>query len=163
MVHERVRQIHKLMKNRNIIPWLTAGTYGEIRPQFIEYIALETLLNGAGGFTYYAYWDFDNAMEYAAMAKALRMIAPYEDLVMEGELVEIKVDGVYTSAIRKGNEMLLLVGNYRRPDMKVTVPLPFKSVSAIKDLRNGEKFKPGTTLKLNVPRSDIRLLYIKGK
>ena len=163
MVHERVRQIHKLMKNRNIIPWLTAGTYGEIRPQFIEYIALETLLNGAGGFTYYAYWDFDNAMEYAAMAKALRMIAPYEDLVMDGELVEIKVDGVYTSAIRKGNEMLLLVGNYRRPDMKVTVPLPFKSVSAIKDLRNGEKFKPGKTLKLNVPRSDIRLLYIKGK
>lgn len=163
MVHERIRQIHKLMKNRNIIPWLTAGTYGEIRPQFIEYIALETLLNGAGGFTYYAYWDFDNAMEYAAMAKALRMIAPYEDLVMDGELVEIKVDGVCTSAIRKGNEMLLLVGNYRRPDMKVTVPLPFKRVIEIKDLRNGEKFNPGKTLKLNVPRSDIRLLYIKGK
>ena len=82
---------------------------------------------------------------------------------MDGELVEIPVNGVNTSAIRKGNEMLLLVGNYRKPDMKVTVKLPFKKVETIKDLRNGEKFKAGTTLQLNVPRSDIRLLYIKGK
>ena len=163
LIQERIRMTHKLMKNRNIIPWLTAGTYGEMRPQFVEYSALEALLNGAGGFTYYAYWDFDNPLEYAAMANALRMIAPYEDLVMDGELVEIPVDGVNTSAIRKGNEMLLLVGNYRKPDMKVTVKLPFKKVETIKDLRNGEKFKAGTTLQLNVPRSDIRLLYIKGK
>ena len=154
---------HKLMKNRNIIPWLTAGTYGDMRPQFVEYSALETLLNGAGGFTYYAYWDFDNVLDYAAMAKALRMIAPYENLIMDGELVEIPVNGVNTSAIRKGNEMLLLVGNYRRPDMQVSLNLPFKKVEMIKDLRNGEKFKAGTSLKLNVPRSDIRLLYIKGK
>ena len=154
---------HKLMKNRNIIPWLTAGTYGDIRPQFVEFIALEALLNGAGGFTYFAYWDFDNALEYAAMAKALRTIAPYENLIMDGELVEIPVNGVNTSAIRKGNEMLLLVGNYRRADMNVSVPLPFSKVEEIKDLRNGEAFKPGKNIKLGVPRSDIRLLYIKGK
>ena len=47
--------------------------------------------------------------------------------------------------------------------MKVTVKRPFKKVETIKDLRNGEKFKAGTTLQLNVPRSDIRLLYVKGK
>ena len=41
LVQERIRKTSKLMKNRNIIPWLTAGTYGEIRPQFVEYIALE--------------------------------------------------------------------------------------------------------------------------
>lgn len=163
MIQERIRMTHKLMKNRNIIPWLTAGTYGELRPQFVEYNVLEALLNGAGGITYYAYWDFDNALKYAAMAKALRMIAPYEDLIMDGELVEIPVDGVNTSAIRKGNEMLLLVGNYRRPDMNVSLTLPFKKVNVIKDLRNGETFAPGKTLKLRVPRSDIRLLYVKGE
>ena len=163
LVQDRIRMTHKLMKNRNIIPWLTAGTYGEIRPQFVEYIALETLLNGAGGFTYFAYWDFDNALDYAAMAKALRAIAPYEDLVMDGELVEIPVKDVDTSAIRKGNEMLLLVGNYRRPDRKVSISLPFSKVEEIKDLRNGETFKPGKNIQLRVPRSDIRLLYVKGK
>ena len=163
LVQERIRMTHKLMKNRDIIPWLTAGTYGDIRPQFVEYIALETLLNGGGGFTYYAYWDFDNALDYAHMANALRMIAPYEDLIMDGELVEIKVNGVDTSAIRKGNEMLLLVGNYRQPDMNVTVALPFNKVEVIKDLRNGETFKPAKSIKLSVPRSDIRLLYVKGK
>ena len=163
LVQERIRMTHKLMKNRDIIPWLTAGTYGDIRPQFVEYIALETLLNGAGGFTYFAYWDFDNALDYAAMAKALRAIAPYENLIMDGELVEIPVDGVNTSAIRKGNEMLLLVGNYRRAGMNVSVSLPFSKVEEIKDLRNGENFKPGKSIKLSVPRSDIRLLYVKGK
>ena len=150
------------MKNRNIIPWLTAGTYGEIRPQFVEYIALEALLNGAGGMTYYAYWDFDTPLEYAALAKALRMIAPYENLIMDGKLVEIKVNGVDTSAICKGNEMLLLVGNYRRPDMKVPIKLPFKKVTSITDLRDGEKIAPANSIKLNVPRSSIRLLHVKG-
>jgi hypothetical protein len=82
---------------------------------------------------------------------------------MDGELVEIPVDGVNTSAIRKGNEMLLLVGNYRRPDMNVTISLPFSKVEDIRDLRNGETFKAGKSIKLNVPRSDIRLLYVKGK
>ncbi len=162
LVQERIRKTSKLMKNRNIIPWLTAGTYGEIRPQFIEYIALEALLNGAGGITYYAYWDFDSPVEYAALAKALRMIAPYEDLIMDGELVDIPVKNINTSAIRKGNEMLLLVGNYRRPDMKVTINLPFSKVISIKDLRNNENFKSAKQIKLSVPRSDIRLLYIKG-
>lgn len=163
IVQERIRKTSKLLKNRNIIPWLTAGTYGEIRPQFVEYIALEALLNGAGGMTYYAYWDFDTPREYAALAKALRMIAPYEDLLMDGELVEIPVKGVDTSAIRKGNEMLLLVGNYRRPDMNVSIRLPFKKVEAITDLRDGEKFKAADTIKLNVKRSSIRLLYVRGK
>ncbi len=163
LVNSRIRKSHKLMKNRNIIPWLTAGTYGEMRPQFVEYIALEALMNGAGGFTYYAFWDFDTPREYAAMAKALRMIAPYEDLIMDGELVDIAAEGVDVSAIRKGNEMLLLVGNYRQPDTNVTLNLPFKKVNAIIDLRNGGVFKPGTTLKLDVPRSDIRLLHIKGR
>ena len=148
------------MKNRNIIPWLTAGTYGEIRPQFVEYIALEALLNGAGGMTYYAYWDFDTPLEYAALAKALRMIAPYENLIMDGKLVEIKVNGVDTSAICKGNEMLLLVGNYRRPDMQISIDLPFKKIKAITDLRNGEKFKAARKIKLKIPRNDIRLLHI---
>ena len=163
LVQERIRMTSKLMKNRNIIPWLTAGTYGEIRPQFVEYIALEALLNGAGGMTYYAYWDFDTPREYAALAQALRMIAPYEDLIMDGELVEIPVNGVNTSAIRKGNEMLLLVGNYRRPDMKVSINLPFKKVESVIDLRDGEKFKAENNIKLNVKRSNIRLLYVKGK
>ncbi|MBR4662801.1 MAG: hypothetical protein IKO93_02905, partial [Lentisphaeria bacterium] len=163
LVQKLIRRIHKLMKNRNIIPWLTAGTYGEIRPQFVEYNALEALLNGACGITYYAYWDFDNAMKYAAMAKALRMIAPYENLIMDGAVTEIPADGVNTSAVRKGNEMLLLVGNYRKPDTKVSITLPFKKVEVVRDLRDGETFEPSKNLDLNVKRSNIRLIYVKGK
>ena len=163
LVRKMIRRVHMLMDNRNIIPWLTAGTYGEIRPQFVEYNALEALLNGAGGITYYAYWDFDNAMKYAALAKALRMIAPYENLIMDGAVTEIPADGVNTSAVRKGNEMLLLVGNYRKPDTKVSITLPFKKVEVVRDIRDGEKFVPSKTLDLKVKRSGIRLIYVKGE
>ena len=163
LVNERVRKTAKLMKNKNIIPWLTAGTYGDLRAQFVEYIALEALLNGAGGFTYFAYWDFDNPRKYAALAKALRLIAPYENLIMDGKLVEIPVAKVNTTAVRKGNEVLLLVGNYQYPDLNVSIPLPFENIQEIKDLRDGEKLAPNKNLKLSVKRSSIRLIYIKLK
>jgi hypothetical protein len=163
LVQERIRSVYKLMKNHNIIPWLTAGTYGDIRAQFVEYIALEAILNGAGGITYFAYWDFDNASDYAALAKALYQIAPYEDLIMDGKLVDIPVNGVNTTAIVKGNEMLLLVGNYQKPNITVNVKLPFNKVTLIKDIRDNEKFKLTNTVTLKIPRSSIRLLYVKGK
>jgi hypothetical protein len=107
--------------------------------------------------------DFDNASDYAALAKALYQIAPYEDLIMDGKLVDIPVNGVNTTAIVKGNEMLLLVGNYQRPDIKVNVKLPFNKVTLIKDIRDNEKFKLNNTVTLKIPRSNIRLLYVKGQ
>ena len=82
---------------------------------------------------------------------------------MDGNLVDIPVNGVNTTVIVKGNEMLLLVGNYQKPNITVNVKLPFNKVTLIKDIRDNEKFKLTNTVTLKIPRSNIRLLYVKGK
>ena len=165
LIHQRIRSTHKLMQNRNIIPWLTAGTYGEIEPRFREYSALESLFNGAGGFTYYIFYDFDTPRDYYHLAKALKIIAPYEDLILDGEVIDLPSSqpGLYVSPILSGQELLLLVGNYQLPDTETEISLPFKTVKQIKNLYDDEVFPASPTLRLKLGKSSIRLLHISGE
>ena len=66
---------------------------------------------------------------------------------------------VYSITV-KGDEAILLVGNYDRADPDTVVELPFKP-SVAKDLRSGENVKPAQKLELNVPKSNVRLIYIR--
>jgi hypothetical protein len=69
-------------------------------------------------------------------------------------------DMTYT-LLQKGNEALLLVGNYKGAPPKVTFPLPFKP-KAIVDARSGKPIKPkGRKFTFDVPKNDVRLFYIK--
>ena len=113
-VHDSIRKNYQLMKKNAIVPWLSAGTYGELEPYKMEPMILEALLNGACGITYFRYDDFDTPMDFYYHAKALAEIAPYEDLIMDGEVLEptgSNKEFTY-SGVKKGNEMLLLIGNY---------------------------------------------------
>jgi hypothetical protein len=95
---------------------LSAGHMG-IEPYKLEQMILEALLNGACGFDYYWYGDFDTPMDFYYHSKALAEVAPYEDIIMDGVVVsdlEGSNKNLTYSAIKKGNEMLLLVGNYKR-------------------------------------------------
>ncbi|MFA7231298.1 MAG: hypothetical protein WC071_08495 [Victivallaceae bacterium] len=164
-VHNTVRNNYKLIKSKYIMPWLTAGTYGEFEPYKIEQMILESLFNGANGITYYCFTDFDTPLDFYYHAKALAEIAPYEDLIMDGEVLEPTGTNkqLTYSGIKKGNEMLLLVGNYAKAPEATVYQTPFSKVLEIKDLRSGKKLNPVTDINLEVPKSDIRLLYIKGK
>jgi hypothetical protein len=164
-VHNSIRANYKLMKSKNIIPWLTAGTYGEFDSFKIEPMILEALLNGACGITYFFFYDFDNPMDYYYHAKALAEIAPFEDLIMDGEVLEptgSNKELIY-SGVKKGNELLLLIGNYRKvKDSGTTIELPLDSVSQIKDLRSGQMLKAEKTLKIDIPPGEFRLLHVKN-
>ena len=164
-VHNSILNNHKKLGNKMIIPWLTAGTYGEIDSYKIEQMVLEALMNGANGITYYKETDFyDTPMDFYYHAKALAEIQPYEDLVMDGAVTEVKgsnEDMTYSMLV-KGNEALLLVGNYKGAKSATTVTLPFKPKQVL-DLRdNGARLKPnGNALSFDVPKDEIRLFYIK--
>ena len=148
-----------------IIPWLTAGTYGEFEPYKLEQMILEALLNGACGITYYCYTDFDTPLDFYYHAKALAEIAPYEDLIMDGEILEPSGSNqqLTYSGIKRGNEMLLLVGNYRNAPGNTAYTAPFANVTQIKDLRSGKVLPAANPIKLDVPEGGIMLLYITGK
>ena len=65
-----LRADHEALQNREIIPWLTAGTYGEFASPLMEPMVLETILNGARGLTYYEFRDFD-PLDFYYHARAL--------------------------------------------------------------------------------------------
>ncbi|MFA7231820.1 MAG: hypothetical protein WC071_11175, partial [Victivallaceae bacterium] len=163
-VHDTIRANYKLTKSKNIIPWLSAGTYGEFEPKKMEPMILEALLNGACGITYYWYGDFDTPLDFYYHAKALAEIAPYENLIMDGEVLEPAGSNkqLTYSGIKNGNEMLLLIGNYANAPEETIFKAPFSKVIEIKDLRSGKNISSDNNISLNVPKGDIRLLYIKG-
>lgn len=163
-VHDRIRGNDRLMKNKKIIPWLTAGTYGEFASGKMEQMVLEALLNGAGGITYYCFGDFtDSPLDFFYHAKALAELRPYEDLVVEGEVLDAEGSnaGLTYSVLRRGDELLLLVGNYRNAEPRTVFPIPFTTVAEIKDVRSGQCVQSGSSFAFDVPKGDIRLFYIR--
>jgi len=166
-VHDEMRENYKTLKCNKCIPWLSTGTYGKFDPYKLEQMVLEALLNGICGITYFTYWDFDSPRDFYYHSKALSEIAPYENIIMDGTVMtdlEGSNKNLTYSAVKKGNEMLLLVGNYKRTaDGEAEIKLPFKEIVEIRDLRdNGNQIKSGNNLKINVPKSQIILYYIEG-
>ena len=165
LVHNNIRANYAVMKKRTILPWLSAGTYGEFEPRLLEQMILEALINGSCGFTYYKFSDFDTPMDFYYQAKALAQVAQHEDLIMDGEPFVLKGDNeaLWYSACRKDGEMLVLVGNYdRAPNGKTAIELPFAKVHEVRDLRVGQNLPVASTLRLDVAPGEIALLYIRG-
>ena len=164
-VHNNIRGNHALLGNKNLIPWLTAGCYGEFDSYKMEQMVLEALLNGARGITYYSFDDFtDSPLDFYYHLKALAAIRPYEDLVMDGAVTEISGtnrDMTYSMLLKDG-EALLLVGNYANSTPETSVRLPFKP-GIVRDLHEGMGISAGQEFSFRVPRSGIRLFYLKKK
>ena len=162
-VHDRILANYKLMKNKDIIPFLTTGAYGEFEPYKVEHMVLEALINGAGGITYFDFNRFDTPLDFYYHAKAMEAVQDHEDLIVDGIPQDITGSNktmLYSITV-KGNEAILLVGNYDRANPETTIKLPF-APTVMKDLREKKNLKPqGSTLKLSVPRGGIRLIYLK--
>ncbi|MBQ2820583.1 MAG: hypothetical protein IJF17_03240 [Thermoguttaceae bacterium] len=168
-VHKNIRENHILLQNRQIIPWLSAGCYGEFDPEMMEFMVLESFLNGARGITYYCFADFDTPLDFFFHAKALAQIRPYENLLANGKLIEISGSNpnILYSAFGNSSEFLLLAGNPDGALPEVSIKLPQSHLSyQIKDLRNGEparSLKPQASLECEVPKGQIRLFHVKAE
>jgi|GEM_PF-475092 len=166
--HDTVRADFEALKGKKgvILPWLTAGTYGEADSSAIEALILECFMNGATGITYYCFTDFDTALDYQAHALALAAIAPYQKLFLNGTSCKVKVDapGVLASGWWNGrDEMLLLLGNYDNSlPASVKVKLPFSRVRTIKDALNGKILPVDKVLNVKIPAKGFGFYYIQG-
>lgn len=165
-VHKRIRGNYRQMQVKQQIPWLSTGTYGEFEPFKVEQMVLEALLNGASGITYYCFRDFtDSPHDFYYHAKALAMLRPHEDLIMDGEVIEPTGANelMFYSAIKNNQEMLLLVGNYYKADENTTVALPWNKLASVTDLQTKKKVRAKTNFNFKVPKGGFRLFHIKGK
>ncbi|MBT3375281.1 MAG: hypothetical protein HN742_23275 [Lentisphaerae bacterium] len=113
-VHDRIRAARERGGNNRIIPWLTTGTYGRVRPVSSRVMVWETLLNGAGGVTYFCFADF-NPAHTLEVSRALAAVAPLEDVIADGTPAhgEIRVHpgSIRHSAMRIGKHGGLLLAN----------------------------------------------------
>ncbi|MCX5641757.1 MAG: hypothetical protein NTY10_00720 [Candidatus Omnitrophica bacterium] len=151
-----------------IIPWLSTGTYANIKPYREYQQVLETILNGAAGLTYFWYGDFDTPLEFYYQAKALAEIAPYEDLIMDGTVLtptgtntNLHYSGIMSSLRR---DMILLVGNYQKDAAVTTYTAPWGVLSQVTDLETGLPVSTvsGGQITLDILADGTRLLYIMG-
>jgi hypothetical protein len=161
VVRERIRFDYDAMQVKQIIPWLSAGTYGEFDPKLMEPMVLESILNGARGVTYYIYGDFD-PLDYYYHAKALAALAPHQTLLKDGKPIPYKGDNAeltYT-CFASETEALLLVGNYDgTPNNKVNLSLPL--TAAKKVVVDGKSLPiKNNAVSLDVPSGSFRLLHI---
>jgi hypothetical protein len=166
-VHDQIRQEYFLLnKNKQAIrPWLTAGTYGEFEPYKMEQMILEALMNGASGINYFAIFDFDTPMDFFYHTRALSLIAPYQKLLINGDVLSNRGSNeqLTYSIRRKGKEMLLLVGNYKNVNGNTQFKLPYSDISIIKELNSGKEFPKQNLLTFTVGKKSFNLFYIKGK
>lgn len=162
IVHNELVKDYDALPERKNFVWLTPGSYGQYAPEKVEFIVYEVLLNGASGMAYFEYYDVDTPRFFQYHAKAMKTMRPYLDFLCSGKCYRIKGSnpGHYYSAVRKENEMILLVGNYRNYSEKTAIELDFKPAK-ITDLLNGGTIPVASKLEIDVPRGGIRLLYIK--
>jgi hypothetical protein len=160
LVANRIRHDYDTMQSRQIIPWLTTGTYGEYEPKLTEPMVLEALLNGARGVTYYKFEDFD-PLDFYYHSKALAELAPYQKLLQEGKPIAYKGDNpdLHYTAFASANEALVLVGNYNNSS-KTQANLPSLVKSASKVLLAGKQLATkNNAVSIDVPPGEFRLLY----
>jgi hypothetical protein len=101
-----------LPQGYELMPWITTGTYGEMDTEFVFDVVAHTFLNGATGFSAYVYRDFDDMADYLNMAEAIAVIAPHEDIIMDGELAFDDIgdmENAVVSAMQLNGEYLIAV------------------------------------------------------
>jgi hypothetical protein len=161
-VANRLRADHEALQNRQIIPWLTAGTYGKFSAPLMEPMVLETILNGARGLTYYAFSDFD-PMDFYYHARALAALAKFAPLLQTGKPIPCQGSNaaLHYTCFASDSEALLLVGNYgKEPHGEATVPLPMKSFSQAA-LVDGAKLPiNNAAISIHVPPGEFRLIHL---
>ncbi len=164
-VHRSIRSNYNKIGKRDIFPWLTTGCYGEYDSYLVEPIVLEALMNGAGGTLNFQFRYFtDSPLDFYYHALAVMKLAPYEDLLINGEYsgIESGNDKMLYSMVRRGDEMLLLAGNYFKAAPETVVTLPYGEAEVL-DLNTRKSFSASRNFRFNVEPGRFRLFFIKAK
>jgi hypothetical protein len=160
IVAERIRFDYDAMHTKQIIPWLSTGTYGEYDPKLTEPMVLEAILNGSRGITYFWFGDFD-PMDFYYHSKAISELAPYGTLLQKGKPVSYKGDNadLHYTAFADGNEALVLVENFSgTSNTKVTLKSPVPSTTKV--LLDGKALSlQNNAVSIDVPPNEFRMVY----
>ena len=132
------------------------------------YQVLEVAGSGAAGFKIW-YEEVMNGGQYYWMSRALRMIQPVEDILLDGQFVKLPTDTPNTRvhAFRHPTGTVLFVADYSADKVELSLSESVTAPSVVVDLDSGKQLaslKPGaTSFKLTMDEDRVRLLFVGTK
>jgi len=167
LVGDEVRRDRMKMPRSDVLPWITPGDAGTFPGEAFRLALLECFVNGARGVYFWSgrVWDTETL---AAFARAIRNIAPVEDVIVDGELLEgaEAAPKIRISGMRHGGRMVVLAADYdlAQPGM-IQLRLPVKRASQVIDLDTGERLgtmsESNPVLNLALGPARARLLMVQ--
>ena len=132
-------------KNWAGFPWLTAGTYGEFPSRKLETMLYDCVLNG-NSIGFYSFMEFDTALDYFYLAKALSNLSRYTGLLETGSpsvYLGHNNTSLFYSCFMTSDAALLHVGNYTSSqDEQVVLVSPIEGTVSILDVKTGQHVTP---------------------
>ncbi len=140
LVGNEAREDREKLPRSDQLPWITPGDAGTFSGEVFFYALLECFCNGSRGVNFWSgrVWDADLLASYA---RAIRAVAPVEDVLVDGDLFPPEVEGEgRVSGMRDGDDVVLLVADYHGDtDGTVTVRLKLDKPRRVLDLDRKEE------------------------
>lgn len=167
LIGDRVRHNRSQLLKSDVLPWLTPGDAGTFPGWAFRLALLECFCNGARGVYFWSgrVWDTETL---SAFAHAIRNVAPVEDIIVDGDLLDgvVAEPEARVSGMRKGDRMLVLVADYHGSNgQTVQLTLPVEKPSMVIDQDTGRTAgevtpeKRSLDIKLGADRA--RLLLVR--
>lgn len=165
-IHDQTSADFKVINDpKKLARYITMGTGPYLNENYGEsglHQILESVMNGCSILFIFSWRSF-SALDYAYIARAYNILAPFDDFLMKAGL-----DEKFTGSNKKlcyttrtlGKETLLLIGNYGNRNPGIT-ELDIRNAKQITDLMSGkELYVKNGKLTLEVGANDIRFLHI---
>jgi hypothetical protein len=141
LIGDEARADRARLPASDVLPWITPGDAGTFPGEMFTWALLECFANGSRGVHFWSgrVWD---AETLAAYARAIRIVAPVEDVIVDGRLVSGVTcrPPMRISGMQRGDEMFLLIADYRsRSPKAVEVTLPAGPARAVIDLETRQQ------------------------
>ncbi len=169
LIGNETRQDRSRLARSDVLPWITPGDAGTFPGEAFQWALLECYTNGARGVWFWSsrVWDSEDLIAYN---RVIRALGPVESILIDGALIgetaTVQEPG-RLSGIRRGNDLVLLVADYRGACRgTVNLSLDVLVRSEIRDLLADSVFiaslQPGKNqLKVPLNGSQARLLHVR--
>lgn len=167
LIGDNVRENRSKLLKSDVLPWITPGDSGTFSGEAFRLALLECFCNGARGVYFWSgrVWDSDTL---AGFAHAIRNVAPVEDIIVDGELLQGAscTPAARVSGMRDRDRMLVLLADYYNTGTKsVTLQLPVRVPSVVVDqdrgLTLGRLAPENRSIKIDIGPARTRLLRVE--
>ena len=140
LIGDEARADRAKLPRSDVLPWITPGDAGTFPAEAFTCALLECFANGSRGVHFWSgrIWDAEGL---AGLAEAIRIVAPVEDVIVNGKLVAGVTcePAARISGMRRGDGMFLLIADYlAQGPRRATVTLPTPVACTVVDLRTNK-------------------------